>query len=207
MGDLQIAWGNVMQILPLTVFAAIALFAVKEGVEFWRRYKGNNRKRRALRKLLADEVERNFFQIKRIRDCANTVERAIDEGVLIAEKNVDLSIIDGAFGRKYLRLSNDKRLTSQMPIGEVHNNVLSTNLLEIAIVDNKIFESALETSDAIKELEHLLMSLVEQVTSFDNGFIDGFSGYVRSETVCIEATLKNFYNLLTGKELEQFRIR
>ncbi len=65
--------------LPATVIVAIILFFVKELLEVNRRRKANARKRLAIRRLVADEIERNNWTIKRLREGISELEQATEE--------------------------------------------------------------------------------------------------------------------------------
>ncbi len=198
--------GSAGKLLPVTVISAIVLFGVKEFLETRRRRGTNSRKRRALRRLLADEVERNNFQIRRLRGCCATIQRALAEGYLESDSDLKLKVIEGAFGKLHLKLSEEGQVLYQSPIGTVHTEVLSGSLLELALVDKEMFETAMEASDGAKELDGLRHSMVDLLQSHDHTFLPGFPDYALSEIDKIERTLKAFYKGLTGKELVDIRV-
>ena len=148
-----------------------------------RRRKANARKRLAIRRLIADEIERNNWMIKRLRDGISELERAIGEPKFI------LSIRTGVFGERYLRCERSGELASEFPIGKVHSEALSGSLLELAMIDEQIFDKALEASDATKELDHVLKSMIELVSNKAGTIVDdGFAEYARKEIANCEKT-------------------
>jgi hypothetical protein len=188
--------------LPITVIAAIVLFFGKELLELRRRRKANARKRLAIRRLIADEIERNNWTIKRLRDGISELEHSIDEPKSI------LSIRTGVLGERYLRRERSGELASEFPIGKVHSEALSGSLLELAMIDEQIFDKALEVSDATKELDHVLKSMIELVSNKDGSkYHEGFTDYARNEIAGCEKTLSDFYRAITGRKLEGLRIR
>ena len=188
--------------LPATVIVAIVLFFVKELLEANRRRKANARKRLAIRRLIADEIERNNWTIKRLRNGISELEHAIDEPKSI------LSIRTGVLGERYLRHEISGKLHSEFPIGKVHSEALSGSLLELAMIDEQIFDKALEASDATKELDHVLKSMIELVSNAAGPIVDdGFSEYALKEIANCEKTLSDFYKNITGRNLEGHRIR
>lgn len=188
--------------LPITVVAAIVLFVVKEGLEANRRRKTDARKRKAIRRLIADEIERNHWTIKRLRDGVLQIERRI------LELDSTLMIRVGALGERYVRREEGGEMASEFPIGRVHSEALSSNLLLLAEIDEAIFEEALEVSDAFKELDHVLKSMIEHLSNDnDTGFLEGFADYARNEIADCEKTLRCFYKSVTGRSLKEHRVR
>ena len=51
-------------IFPVTVIVAISLFLIKEFVELYRRVMADKRKISAMKKLLANEIDRSFKKFK-----------------------------------------------------------------------------------------------------------------------------------------------
>ena len=169
--------------LPVTVIAAIVLFFVKELLEVNRRRNANARKRLAIRRLIADEIERNNWTIKRLREGISELEQATEV------PGSTLSIRTGVLGERYFRREMSGRLASEFPIGTVHSE-------------------ALEVSDATKELDHVLKSMIELVSNeVGSVYREGFTGYARNEIADCEKILSDFYRNITGRNLEGLRIR
>ena len=143
------------RLLPVTVVGAIILFILREVIEGIRRKRSNSRKRTAIRRLIADEIERNNWTIKSMRHMIGTIELAIKY------PETSLEISSGVRGELYLRHNQGGKGYSQSPFGKVHSVALSANLLSLAEIDQPIFDEALEVSDALKELDHVLnLSLI-----------------------------------------------
>ena len=79
-------------ILPATVVAAVVLFVLKELFEGVRRYRGDQRKKQALRSLLARECELNHWTIKSIRDIVETIRDESKDGAQFEFIIVDPSV-------------------------------------------------------------------------------------------------------------------
>lgn len=188
--------------LPITVVAAIVLFVVKEGLEANRRWKANARKRKAVRRLIADEIERNHWTIKQLRDGVFQIERHI------LEADSRLMIHVSAIGERFFRREEGGKMASQFPIGRVHAEALSSNLLALAEIDEAIFEEALKANDALKELDHVLKSMIEHLSNDnDPGFLEGLADYAKKEIADCEKTLQGFYKSVTGRALDSHRLR
>jgi hypothetical protein len=189
-------------LLPVTVIGAIILFIVKEILEARRRKKANARKRRAVRRLIADEIERNKWTTEKLRDGIQKIKDSIAYPELI------VSVRIGANGEKYFRSEMSGELHSEFPFGKVHSEALSGNLLELAMIDESVFEEALSASDATKEVEHIINSMIVQLS--DEGHLshlEGFADYAKAEIADCERTLSNFYKTITGGKLEEHRVR
>ncbi|MBY6157249.1 hypothetical protein [Pseudooceanicola nitratireducens] len=190
------------KLLPITVVVAIVLFVVKEGLEARRRLKANERKRKAVRRLIADEIERNHWTIKRLRDGVSEIESHI------LKDDSALMIRASAIGERYFRREEGGQMAMQFPIGRVHAEALSSNLLALAEIDEAIFEEALKASDALKELDHVLKSMIEHLSNDnDRGFLKGFADYAKRKIADCEKTLQGFYKNVTSRALEEHRVR
>lgn len=190
------------RLLPVTVVAAIILFGVKEGIEASRRRKANARKRQAVRRLIADEIEQNNWAIKRLRDGIYQIERHL------VEANSEISIHIDALGERHVRREENSEMASQFPIGKVYSEVLSANLLVLAEIDEAIFDEAIDANDAIRELDHVRNSMIEYLSkNNDREFLEGFADYANKEIADCEKTLQSFYQNITGQALETHRIR
>ncbi|WP_155957867.1 hypothetical protein [Fodinicurvata sediminis] len=193
---------NVSNILPATVVAAVILFVLKEILEEIRRRKQNARKRKAVRRLISDEIERNKFTIKVLRDCISYIEESI------WDENSQILIRIGTLGQRYFRQEGSGGYRREMPIRQVHNIALSSNLFEVAKIDEEIFDRALDLSDTLKELDHVLQSMIEFVSNGESAaFLEGFVDYAKGVLDDCENKISSFYKLITKKELENHRIR
>jgi len=190
------------RLLPVTVVGAIILFILREVIEGTRRKRSNSRKRTAIRRLIADEIERNNWTIKSMRHMIETIELAIKN------PETSLEIRSGVRGELYLRHNKDGEAYSQSPFGKVHNDALSANLLSLAEVDQPVFDKALEVSDALKELDHVLNSMVKHIGGdFEYAFLEGLVEFATDEIADCEKTLSDFYERITGQALKEHRLR
>ncbi|AUQ49577.1 hypothetical protein PhaeoP83_01287 [Phaeobacter inhibens] len=187
-------------ILPITVVAAILIFVVKEVLETRRRRQEVKRRRKALRRLLADEIERNHFQIKRMRHCVGIIER------LLAQPGTEIHVDTDSHGGFVIRLMEGEDTLQHSPLGIVHKDTLSSNLIEVANVDGKIFEQALCVNDALKELEHVRQSIVDQANDDQKLWIAGFPAYANGSIAEVESSLRDFYKEVAGKPLKDWKV-
>jgi hypothetical protein len=194
---------TVSDVFPVTVIVAIAIFLLKEVIETIRRARADGRKRRALKTLLAAEIERNHFTIRRLSEVLKDVEAARAAGDVI-------EIRRDTNGRPMLRVQTSKR-ESVVPVPVVHTEAIGKHLLELASLDPGLFEQAVATSDALGELEHVRSSLVEFVSAKAAGAefvpLAGFSQYGLREASRALDALKALYLLCAGAPLKEARVR
>ncbi|WP_343503683.1 hypothetical protein [Alloyangia pacifica] len=190
------------RLLPVTVVVAISLFVVKEVLEGKRRRQGNSRKRRAVCRLLANEIERNHWSIKSLRESLGSVERAL------GSPNEEFTVITDTLGGRLVRGTDDGEMTFERPIPTAHLEGLASNLMLLAELDETLFEQALITGDALKELEHVINLLIDYGSDDSKRWmLDTYPDYARSELAEIEGTISNFYVKLTGQSLKAHRLR
>ncbi|WP_299827094.1 hypothetical protein [uncultured Roseobacter sp.] len=194
--------GSVPNLLPITVLGAVALFLVKETLEGIRRRNATKRKRRAMRRMLKDELERNKWALRSLRNSVNMVES------LLQRPLATISLRTDRLGGRKIRLQEDgDGAYSERPLPEIHSDFIKENVLEIALVDKKIFEEALAVLDALAEMEHVLKGVLDYSESQDMGFLKGFAEYAHKELDDCETALANLYTKITGKPYEEFRLR
>jgi hypothetical protein len=66
-------------LLPATILTAVTLFILKELLEFSRRWRGDNRRRRAFRSLLTREIELNNYANRILRHTLQAIAEDFDE--------------------------------------------------------------------------------------------------------------------------------
>lgn len=200
---------NVSTIFPITVVAAIGIFLLKEILEWRRREAANKRKVSAIKRLIADDMERNKWTLGSLRRLLS-----------------DLSTVIPAGGRTYLtseagyprvhieRLNPDGELerSSSSRIPHVHRSACEKYVMDAATVDVALFSEILETLDSLAELENirsqainLIEGRVEEIGP--ENFIAGLADYAGDEIPDIEAQLGKLYRLCTGKDLAEHRVR
>ena len=193
-------FSGIPNLLPVTVFSAVALFVFKETLEGLRRRKANKRKRRAMRRMLKDELERNKWTLRSLHDCVNTLES------IQHRPTATLVVRESPMGGRFMRIEGPNDY-AQHPIPKIHSDFLKSNILEVALNDEEVFEQALGAIDAIAEMEHVLKSILEYAEDQEATGLEGFPDYAHKELDDCEATLAAVYTKLTGKPYEEFRLR
>ena len=195
-----------LSVVPLTVFAAVVIFFLKELFEFLRRCRGEARKKEALRILLSRECELNNWAIKSMREIINSMVFELAEDKLTVFEVIDSRVAGFLFRVK----DQSGKLKQGSTIPVVHREVMSKNLLEIAVLDKKLFEALQPAFDAIATLEHVRQSLVYYLAPDDEHDVmhrDGFLEYGLTELEKIFVPLNNLYKKCTSNELSLHRLR
>ena len=195
-----------LSVVPITVFAAVLIFFLKELFEFLRRYRGEVRKKEALRILLARECELNNWAIKSLKEIINSMVSGLAEDKLTVFEVIDSRVAGFLFRAK----DQSGSLKRGSTIPAVHREVMSKNILEIAVLDKKLFEALQPAFDATATLEHVRQSLVYYLAPDDEHDMihrDGFLEYGLTELERTFVPLNNLYKECTGKELSSHRLR
>jgi hypothetical protein len=195
---------SLLSILPVTVVAAVTLFALKEIIEGIRRYRGDRRKTKALRMLLARECELNHWTIKSIRHIVETIRDESEDGA-------EFEFIFPKSGKVLFRVKHpDSEYKSGSALAATHREVMDKNLLEVATLDKKLYSALQPAYDAVAELEHVRQSLIYFVDPEDDKdkmHLDGFTDYALSELQDVFSKLVVLYKECTGEDLETHRLR
>ena len=195
---------NLPSILPVTVIATVVLFVLKELFEAVRRYRGEDRKKKALRTLLARECELNNWTIKSIR---NIVKIIRDE----PEGSSHFEFIFSKNGKVLFRVNHKKSdYRSGSNLAEIHRDVMDKNILEVATLDKNLYSVLQPAYDAIANLEHIRQSLIYFVDPEDDDdriHLNGFTHYALDELDDVFKELATLYKICTGKDLEKHRLR
>lgn len=185
-----------------TVIVAIAIFVLREIRDAMRRGKADGRRKLAIKTLLAAELERNNYAIRTLRE----VVKKVDEGVA-TDATIDISREGN--GRPRIKVAIPAGWIS-WEIPRLHSEVLTKNIMDLALLDKFMFELALEAVDQIAELENLRGSLVEQVTRHSEGqlsHLGSFSAYANHTLDGAHDRLERLYIMCTGRKLEALRVR
>ena len=190
-------------ILPITVIFAIILFIVKETVEFYRRVMANKRKVTAVKKLLSNEVEKNYWVIKSLRMHLISIQNSWHESnyILVARYpkgyRLEEQRSDGGGGGA--------------PVYEVSTMLFDKIVFELPVLDAKLFNLAEQAYEGTAEIKHLTDSLVENIKNKDEhispDFMVSFCEYALEELECSLKKLCALYQECTDKELTTHKLR
>lgn len=198
---------DLFQLLPISAVVAVIVFFIKETLEFFRRRGADKRKLSGLISLLARECELNLWTIKALRNIIGSFPT--DE---FPDPQFRISIQRRPSGRPYARIySNDDGAESHSGIPQVHRELMSKFLLEVATLDRKLFDVMEPAYDGLAEVEHVRESLlnVEDESQFlpPDQYLAGLAAYATDELKDAEAALGRLYTYCTGKPLTTHRLR
>jgi hypothetical protein len=191
-------------IFPLTAVFAILIFVVKEIYELFRRKYVNTRKFNAIKKLLADEVEKNYWVIKALNSQLNNISKAEDN-----EEYEIVSTVTKGFRLEYT--NRETGLGGGSKIWEVSTGTFDRLIIDIAELDKKLFKLASEAYEGVSTIKHVSESLIENINDkfedSNSGLIKTFCDYGIDELADAYIKLSNLYKFCTGKNLKDFKLR
>lgn len=184
---------------PATVIAAIILFVIREAVDIFKKYFANKRKNEALRKLLANEIERNHWAIKALRGILESIEEFSNNP---NNPNNPIKISEKKDGTKYIEFSDTKGRMAAHRIPDVYKEIITKSLLDIAAVDKVLFERSMAAVDAIQILTHVRKGVIGDVESKDfKMYLKSFVQYANEELNDVYEALDILYQYCTGTKL------
>ena len=197
-------------IVPVTVIAAVLLFFVKELLEILRRKAGENRKKKAYRVLLGEELERNHWTYKTLLRLLDSIEGEIehcDRPVFYVHYTKE--------GKEYFRSKSDPKQKgfSGGPIPPVYLERYNQLLADVAVLDKKLFPLTRSAYESIIELRHMRESFINILNDEDkelfekNELLRGFIDYVKSDKDEIYASMDQLYQECTGMQLTKAKLR
>ena len=194
---------DLANLVPPTVIAAASIFMVKEVLEFFRKRRAQRRKINAYKKILAEELERNFWTWKSLRSAVARIQRYKDEGIEVAHKVVTVPSGAQHLETRYL----DGALSSGSNLPKESRSSFDRVLLGLAEEDEKLYTLASNAYDEISEIGHVRASLVNQLGSEDDFHLDGFLDYALETLDSAIDPIKALYFYCTDKALEQPKLR
>ncbi|WP_070796025.1 hypothetical protein [Thalassotalea crassostreae] len=188
---------------PVSIGAsvAISIFLIKEFLEAYRKSKARSRKVKALKAIISEEIEINYWAWIQIETLVNKVKefpRTTDYKISTSTSGVErfeFIHIDGSFGGGSLP-----------PVTEKIFNKL---IIDIAELDKVFYEKAISYSKSIADLKHLRNGAYDFIheTQLGDHYTDGFADYALDELPPIYTTMSKFYEICTGEELTKHRMR
>lgn len=190
-------------LIPPTVFAAVIIFAIKEILELVRKNRARRRKIKAYKKILAEELERNFWTWKSLRSAVTGIQDYRADGVEVAHKVI--SVPSGAQHLETRYLDGTLSSGSNLPVAS--RAAFERVLLGLAEEDEKLFSLASDAYNEISEIGHVRASLINELGSEDDFFFDGFLEYAVETLDSAIGPIRHFYQVCTGKVLEHPKLR
>lgn len=194
-------------LLPLAGFVAIVLFVLREGLEYFRKKKGRERKICAAKSLLAFEAERNYYSQKAIFSIVQDIK---DHHELKTNSEYCANISSAGDVRYCRRDDGDTHVAFGMPIPMLHTSEIDRWLPTVAEIDKKLFEEVMSMYLTMFELKHLRSSLLRYLLNEeDEGqfWLEGFAEYALEHTSEIERSFRSYYKVCKGTSKIPTRMR
>lgn len=199
--------GNILaSILPATAFAAVILFVIREILEFAKRRASDRRKIKALKALIARELEQNMFALRGL----NYILNSMADAKKCDPKHELQIVVDAIGGRRFRRLDPQFGLLESDPLPVIRNEYMGKYLLDVAVLSDELFTKLEAAYDSTSELKHVLDSAILHISDDDGAYeahFEGFVEYGRQELTGAHANLERLYQACTGESLKRFRIR
>ena len=190
-------------LLPATVFVAIAIFFIKEILEQLRKYQIRKREILAIKKMLADEIEKNNYTVSTLR---RTLVKIKDENV---KYEVSLNRTPSGALRVEFKKEDDD-YGSSWPIPTVSRTIFDKIFVQLASLDIELFEFAKNAYESLAEVEHVRNSLIDSLEAQEwhpEGYLEGFAEYGIDELVDSYINLSKLYKECTGLDLDKHKLR
>lgn len=188
--------------IPAAVFTAIAIFIVKELLEFLRRRRADKRRLAVYKNILADECERNRWCTKSMRSIAKTVTK---------EPRMYMVRNEPSGRTLFLTPDEDGDFSSGGILPVVHREKIEKLAPDIAQLDEALSKEVREALDALAELEHVRNSVIDYEKPDSRAdvaaFYESFWDYVKEELDDADKQIEALYLACTGKKLENHRLR
>lgn len=190
-------------LIPITVFVAVGLFLIKEGLEWVKRRRADVRKLGAIKRIVARDLEMNGWVIHCYQNALGAME------MLDLDPDQRMRIYSPAGGRPHYEHWEESEGDDAVRSGGLYPAPISANvekyLLDAATLDRRLLEHMEAASTALAELEHIRLSTMEQIE--EPLHREGFVEYARRELSDVEAELTKLYRYCTGKDKITARIR
>lgn len=191
-------WAN---LIPATALVAIVLFVMREVLEGRRRKNSKDRQVRAMKAILARECEHNYWPLRGLTEIFEFIKKEPNN-----YKNV--RIVERATGSA-VEIKDGTRMHGFL-IAKFRRDRMSDMLLDVAELDEQLFELVEAAYDAIGAVDNARFQLVNIDDLVEHTGIEalliGLPGYGLPRISEADAALKALYKECTGKQLERGRV-
>jgi hypothetical protein len=177
-------------LLPVTALAAIALFFLREFLEWRRRASTSALRLEALKKLLATECQQNQWALNWIKQAAGDIPAALGTANTVKIEN-------SASGQDLLVFEAPDNSFESKPLPLVYDAFLRSHLFEAAALNRDMFEKMTSSVGAVEEIRHLLRGLFEHVQD-DQMHLKSWCEYANRQVDDIAKELGELYYICKG---------
>jgi hypothetical protein len=192
------------QILPITVIFAILLFVLKEILEAVKKANERKRKIKAMKALLAEEIELNHWVWKTLQSMMAKVEGEISE----SEATRFFIRRSNAGAERFECLRPDNSFWGQ-GFPAIKDDRYQKLAIDIASADAEFYRLASRCYSAISDLRHFRNGVYSYLDEEgdEKGFRNGYISYVKDGLPAVYDSMNTLYVYCVGKKLELHRMR
>jgi len=189
---------NVENILPVTVVAAISLFALKEIIEFFKRRGERKRKVTAYEQLLLEELRKNAWTVSSLKDMCQ----------LVAEPDfVGISYYKSSAGSEKIRFNMGSHSESNA-LWPVHTSVFEKLYVGLAETDKDLFTAVSAVYEKFAEAKHVRDHFINFSEDDEiKHFVKGLNSYGTTRLEECELAMDALCRRITGGPLSEQKLR
>ena len=190
-----------MNPLSIGAIVAITLFIIKEVLEACRKSASKDRKIKALKTILAEEIKLNYWVWKQIESIVKTVKEMPSETLY--------QIISSTSGTERFEYIRPDGGGGGIFFPEIKEQVFTQLITEIAELDEDFYSRSIEYGKGVAELQHLRHGVFDFIHETPKGehYAEGFCEYALDELPDIKDKFQKLYIECTGDTELQHRMR
>ncbi|AMO71762.1 hypothetical protein [Sphingorhabdus sp. M41] len=196
---------NFENFLTGTAVIAVILFVLREIIEAVKKWKSDQRKLSALKKILSREIELNFTSLASLEDALTQASKQLK-----SKPRGEFRVVSEPSGKETWQTwkNNGERDRGGM-LRRTHKAASDKTLLTIAEISPKLLRPLEEYIDSTSEIEHLRSSLIDYAhpEASDQNLFPGFTDWALDQLESIRNQQKQLFILCAGKELSKGRLR
>jgi len=196
--------------LPITVIAAIALFIIKEIVDFIKKHKAKKNKIKAISHVISEEIKFNHWSLKKLFEAYKTLADLFEK-----HPKAIYRVKETRFGSVRFECKEEpsEPVWSGQTLPRFVSDQFNHLLPSLAELDFKTAKRLQITYEEIAELEHYRQTLIMFVSGEsheENVFVEMtkhfISDFAQEENDYFKQ-IEDGYKALIGKPLKEFRLR
>ncbi|MFP3924611.1 hypothetical protein [Pseudomonas sp. W5-36] len=186
------------KILPVTVIAALALFLIKEVIEFFKRRAERQRKITAYKLLLLEELRKNAWTVSSLKDMCSLISHP---------KLTEISYYKSSAGSEKIRF-HISTLPETNTLWPVHTAVFEKLYVGLAEIDQDLFKDVSELYEKLAEVKHVRDHFINFSEDDEiKPFIKGLHSYGTDRLEECEIAMDSLCLRITGKPLSERKLR
>lgn len=189
---------NVENILPVTVIAAISLFALKEIIEFYKRRAERRRKITAYKQLILEELRKNAKSISALKEMCGLIGHPDFTGI---------SYYKSSAGSEKIRF-HIKAYSEFNALWPVHTSVFEKLYVGLAETDKDLFEAVSAAYEKLAEAKDVRDHFINFSEDDEiKQFVKGLHSYGTTRLEECEVAMDALCRRITGGPLSKQKLR